>query len=460
MIIAGIVLVGAVFLLANVIIPGARLSKTFGSSGLLQQLTHLTFSGSRSLVGEQDNRINILLLGVGGAGHDGAYLTDTTILASIEPSTSRVSLISLPRDLVIPYSDGSWRKLNEIYVTGQNTNSHDPGTTAANTVGAFLNIDIPYYVLVDFNGFEKMIDAVGGVNVSIDRTFTDPSFPTPGGEDAPNYKDREMSVTFTAGWQHLNGQRALMFARSRHGNNGEGSDFARARRQQKILLALKDRVFNFGVLLNPITINQLANELSVHLKTNLEPWQALHLYELAKDVNTEQVIRATVDDSPNSLLVGEINTDGAYVLRPKGGNFNRIQELARDIFHNGELIQEPTRVEILNGTKVSGLATETANLLVARGYNVVHTGNADDQTVLKTTIYDYTSGARPTSLAALRVLLNAEVAATVPDWLIPTVSTVDPNATSFTAPPLSSKADFVIIIGKDRSGSSQTVTTP
>ncbi|PJE76069.1 hypothetical protein COV04_00870 [Candidatus Uhrbacteria bacterium CG10_big_fil_rev_8_21_14_0_10_48_11] len=458
--VAGAVIVGSVFLLANVVIPGIRLSQTFGSSGIFEQLTHLTFSGSRTLIGEDGDRINILLLGVGGAGHDGSYLTDTVILASIQPSTSRVSLISLPRDLVIPYQDGRWRKLNEIYVAGQATTPDDPGSTATRTVGAFLNSNIPYYVLVDFNGFEKLIDAVDGVDVSVDRTFTDPTFPVQGAEDAANYADREMSVTFTAGWQHMNGERALIYARSRHGNNGEGSDFSRAKRQQKIILALKDSVLNIGVLLNPVTMNRLTGELSAHLKTNLEPWQALRLYELGKNVQTDQVIRANIDDSPNSLLVSSINGDGAYMLRPKVGDFSQLQQLVQDIFNNSELIQEPARVEVLNGTKTNGLATDVSNLLVARGYNVVRIGNADDQTLAKTTIYDYTNGARPTALAALRVLLNATVATTVPSWLVPTVSAVDPNAADFAAPPLSSKADFVIMIGNDWSATTAPDHTP
>ena len=209
-----------------------------------QQLTHIVTSTDQQLQGESDDRVNILLLGYGGAGHDGPYLTDTMMLVSFQPSTKKVALISIPRDLYVNIPGYGYRKINEIMSDGRDQKY--PGGGEAMTVKVvsdLLNTPIQYYASIDFNGFKQVIDQVDGVTVTVDRTFYDAMYPDSGIGYDP--------VSFKAGTQTMNGTTALKFARSRHGNNGEGTDFARAARQQKIILALKDKLLSFGTLSNP-----------------------------------------------------------------------------------------------------------------------------------------------------------------------------------------------------------------
>ena len=102
-------------------------------------------------------------------------------------------------------------------------------------------LQVPYFAVMDFSGFEKAIDQVGGVDVTVDRTFTDYQYPDSGTGYLP-------PQTFTAGPQHMDGARALIFARSRHAAGVEGSDFARSQRQQKIIDAFKQKVLSMNLV--------------------------------------------------------------------------------------------------------------------------------------------------------------------------------------------------------------------
>src|SRR3989338_2758391 len=433
--------IGTLFV-TNIVIPGVKLSQNFGVKGFWEQLKHLTFSRDRELIGQDSDRINILLLGIGGPGHDGPYLTDTIIVASVQPSTGRAALMSIPRDLSVPYPDGSWRRINEAYSIGETQMNEQGGTFAAQTFSTVLGIKIPYYAVIDFNGFKKVIDELSCVYVMIERSFTDRSFPT--------MDEKVQTVSFTAGWQWLAGERALQFARSRHGDNNEGSDFARAKRQQKVLLAIKDRIFSSKVLLNPLTLNRLAEGLGENLQTNMEPWEIITLYSLTSKINAERIVRTSLDANPEGLLVPVIGENGAYLLQPKGGDFGLMQRLAQNIFSEPEAALEPARIEVQNGTTLPGLAAEAAEKLERLGFTVTNVRNAENRPVNETTVYDLTNGAKPSSLATVRVLFNAKVASAVPSWLAPSAATIDPVVGELPAAPTpQGNADFIIIIGAD-----------
>lgn len=435
-----VLLIAGAYLFTNFILPGFTLSRTFASASIVNQIKHLTLSGERE-VSQDNNRINALIIGVGGEGHEGANLADTLILATHDNDTGRTALLSIPRDLYIPFPDGSWRKINETYSYGLYETDKGGAETATEIIGQLFKVDIPYYVVVDFSGFEEIIDAVGGLDIYVDRAFGDPLYPID--------EERTQYIEFEQGWQHFDGATALMYARSRMGTNGEGSDFARAKRQQKIILALKEEILKGQTLLNPITMNRLSSRVANNVTTNVESWEALRFYQIASDVKSEQIVRATLDDAPGGILQSSISPKGAYILQPRNGDYKLLQTVVDELFNNGELVQEPARVEVQNGTSLAGLATTKADDLARLGYTVTYIGNAAKLDYTKTTIYDLSGGKRPTALAALRLHLDGIVATTVPSWLSDSLQ--EYNLTNEDAPTTFSKADFLVILGTDQS---------
>lgn len=408
--------------------------------GFFTQLKNLILSSDRQLKGEAEDRINILLLGIGGQGHDGAYLTDTIILASLKPSSHQVALLSVPRDLIVLIPGYGYRKINNADAFGELQQKGSGSQLAAKVVEETFGLLIHYYVRVDFEGFKKMIDEVGGIKVYADRAFTDEKFPT------FNYKYR--TVSFEQGWQKMDGQTALDFARSRHGNNGEAGDFARARRQQKVIVAFKDKIFSFSTLLNPNRWQNLSTELSSHVQTNLEWWELNLFYKIAKKLDYENLISRVLTAGENGPLV-ESQFEGASILQPRAGNFEEIQRLAREIFSNQLFAWgAPTVVEkqktqpanqpkilIQNGTWILGLAAQTKAELEEKGLSIAEVGNALKRNQEKTFIYDFSAGKFPEALNKLKEELKADIIANPPEELI------DPAAVT---------PDILVILGKDR----------
>mgnify|MGYP002622361186 CR=1 FL=1 len=280
-------------------------------------------AGERELVGEQDDRINILLMGNGGAGHDGHDLTDRRIFASIRPSEQQVGMMSIPRDMAIPIPGYGWRKINHANYFGELEDPGQGAKWASNVIGKVIDQKIHYYLRIDFQGFGDFIDALGGVDVYVERSFADAQYPT---DD-----HLVQTISFQEGWQHMDGETALQFARSRHGNNGEGSDFARSRRQQKILLAVKDEVLSAKTILNPRRIGNLFNTVKENIETNLTTWEILRLAQVAGNVDQETIVHHVLDASLESPLY-ETHLNGAYVLLPDNDDWSGVQNIAANLF--------------------------------------------------------------------------------------------------------------------------------
>lgn len=193
-----------------------------------------------------NNVVNIVLLGKGGGAHDGPNLTDSINIASINLQTKNIILMSLPRDI---WSEPLKEKINAAYAIGE---AKDPGKggliLAKAEVGGVIGQTIHYAAVIDFEKFEELINFFGGVDIHVEKSFTDNQFPIPGRENDTcggdtDYKCRYESLSFQKGMQHMDGETALNFVRSRHGNNDEGSDFARGKRQQKVISAVMAKKF-------------------------------------------------------------------------------------------------------------------------------------------------------------------------------------------------------------------------
>ncbi|MBU4482052.1 LCP family protein [Candidatus Parcubacteria bacterium] len=384
--------------------------------------------GMEKLQGELDDRINFLLLGQGGVGHDGPYLTDTIIFGSLKLSTNDVALISIPRDFYTQIEDNGWLKINTANSIGETNNYPDGGSAYATKILAdTFDVPIHYWARIDFNAFEKIINDLNGIKVCLDRGFEDQFYPT----DDHEYQ----TVTFDAGCQMMDGDTALKFARSRHGNNGEGSDFARAARQQKIILALKDKFFSFGTLTSPQKIYNLINTLSGHIQTNIELTEIPHFLKTAQNINPDNIKRLVLDNTTSGLLRDAYTEDGAYVLLPRTGNLNEIRTLIKNIFILKDQSIKPVNVIILNGTKIEGWAMETEGYLQDLGFKVLSTQNSPQQTYEKTVIYKIKDEYNKDALEILKNGLDANVTKFIPEFIN------KENIENY------DKAEFVVVLG-------------
>ncbi len=384
--------------------------------------------GMEKLQGELDDRINFLILGQGGIGHDGPFLTDTIIFGSLKLSTNDVALISIPRDFYMKIEDNGWLKINTANSIGE-TNNYKGGGSAytAKIISNTFDLPIHYWMRVDFNAFEKIINDLGNIKICVDNSFEDQLYPT---------KDHKyQTIAFESGCQTMNGETALQFARSRHGNNGEGSDFARARRQQKIILALKDKFFSFGTLTSPQKIYNLINTLSSHIQTNVSFAEIPHFLKTAQNINPDNIKQIVLDNSQQGLLRNSYTQEGAFILLPRTGNLKEIQTLVKNIFILKDQSIEPVNVVILNGTEIEGWALETKNYLQDLGFKILSTQNSPQQTYEKTVVYKIKDKYNKDALEILKNGLDANVTKYIPEFIN------KENIENY------SNAEFIVVLG-------------
>jgi polyisoprenyl-teichoic acid--peptidoglycan teichoic acid transferase len=485
----------------------------FPSFSIIDTIKHFVSADDRELEGEEDDRVNFLLMGIGGEGHSGPQLTDTIIFTSLEPSTGEIGMMSLPRDMTVPIPGYGYRKVNHANAYGEMDEPGAGPSLATQVIGDVLDEDIHYYLRVDFDGFAEFVDAIGGVDIYVDTPFTDSYYPSHGMEYAEcgygetdeeevyveaedvaelseildidteekgilelaleeenipeviDYSCRYESLTFYEGWTHMDGDTALKFVRSRHGNNGEGSDFARSRRQQKVILAVKDKVLSASTFLNPSRITRMLDTLEQNISTNMDVWEIVRLAQEFKDLDTESITHHVIDASVDSPLYSTV-LNGAYVLLPKNDDWSDLQSIAENIFDPNagtvsQVVEAPeenkpqfVRVEIQNGTNITGLAFKTSQLLDGQGFDVTKIGNAQTRGYEHTVIYDLTDGQRADELKALRDFLEADVTLSTTGWLIS--GNIVPKELTVTSDEYEDLAteediDFLIILGENAS---------
>src|SRR5258706_1565942 len=221
-----------------------------------------------------NGRFNVLILGIGGGSHDGPNLTDTIIYATVDTSKKKVTLISIPRDLWMPDLQ---EKINYAYAKGQENGQNKGLILAEAEVSHMLNQPVDYGFRIDFDGFVKAIDLIGGLVITVDNKLDDYAYPISGKEDdACGYTPQDIQsftatvssdldsiqkfscrfkhLHFNPGVTHMDGETALEYVRSRHGVGSEGTDFARSRRQQKVIEAIRSKVLSTSTLFD---INKL-----------------------------------------------------------------------------------------------------------------------------------------------------------------------------------------------------------
>lgn len=428
--------------------PNEKSAGWFYNLPFVSQIKHLVESADTKLKGEERDRINILLLGIGGKGHDGGLLTDTIILASIKPSEKKVALVSIPRDLAVPIENMGWRKINNVNAYAEMKTPGSGGLALSQTVSDIFQTPIDYYLTVDFTGFQKVIDDLGGIEVDVENTFDDYKYPVLGNEDA-DWEQRWEHLHIEKGLQTMNGSLALKYARSRHALGVEGSDFARSRRQQKIMEAVKNKIMSKYVLFKPSMISNIISDIKDNYQSNLKIWELVKFWGMVKDIKSENIINRVLDNSSGGLLVDSTGFDGAYLLSPRSGDFSEIQYLINNIFSDApetdkeKVKQEKATLEVRNGTWINGLANQVALDLEKYGYEIVRIGNSSQQNFQKSVIYDLTYGEKIQALTILKNKTNANVSLGLPEWLLNDLSKELSKENNPIQP------DFIIVLGRE-----------
>lgn len=302
---------------------------------------------------QKDNRINILLLGIGGGKHEGPNLTDTIIFASVDPSKDKVTLVSIPRDLWAPDLRA---KINTAYAFGEGKEKGGGLKLAKAAVGKIVNQDVTYGILVDFEGFVKAVDLIGGINFTVDTAFDDYEYPIEGKEnDLCGHTEEELPllatmssqleafpcryshIHFDKGETHMDGKTALQFVRSRHAKGDEGTDFARSKRQEKVIAAVKTKVFSIQTLLNPIKLISLYEAMRDNIDTDINQSEFDDFAKLAQQEKDAKLTTLVIDygdektKRPGLLINPQISEayENQWVLIPRvgNGNFAEIQKI-------------------------------------------------------------------------------------------------------------------------------------
>lgn len=354
-------------------------------------------------------RVNILLLGVDQRPSETSPpRTDTMIVVTFDPQTGQAGMLSIPRDLWvrIPVYD-VFAKINTAYTVGEKHGYPGGGPALAKrTVSDLVGYPIHYYVKVNFDGFRRFIDLIGGIDIYVEQDINDPLFP----DDNYGYDP----LFIPAGQHHMDGELALKYARTRHVDD----DFQRARRQQQVLLAIKERILQANMIPTLIVrLPQLMRTFSGSVETDIPLDKAVAMANIVRQLDLEHVQQVVIDRS-----LGEERNDPTigYVLIP---NRDAIRPLMDQLFGGNPgtpelasppqaptpaaanaLAAENARVSVLDGVGDPALAQWTAEWLKAQGVQIIDVDTADRQDYQHTIIRIYRR--KPETLQVIQQLIR------------------------------------------------------
>ncbi len=392
--------------------------------------------------------VNILMLGMGGYENDAPYLTDSIMAVSIDPTTNRVLLASIPRDLVVHMNlqDPSTRiwtnKINAAFevpyiniiccVASQYTGTNGAGHAAEHEVGKVTGLTFDRYIGVDFVAFRDMVNALGGVDICLTTNLDDNEYP-----DYGNGYIRG-GVHFRAGCATYNGEQALEIARSRHATEPQqSSDFGRAKRQQDIMEAIKKKATTVnGFAKAP----QLLDALQKNIYTDMTLSDMKAIYDWGKNLPNTSIIRVALT-APSGAAAGNLLDAydcgmGPYVsqLCPDDPSYNMIHQYLGSVFVDPKILAEKAPVQF---AVASGVAPDVGNrvttMLDPLGLQLADPVNHSASPT--TQILDYSGGQFPLTSKWLASYFGGTV---VP-------------ATPASAPPAAGQQTFglVVVLGRD-----------
>lgn len=384
------------------------------------------------LKGEGDGRVNVMLMGKGGDVHTGGELTDSIMIASVDPINNTATMLSIPRDLWVKPT-GLWAmKINAVYSSAKNQalykNSKD--TDAAEKAGIdalekvvqdYMGVPIHYYGMIDFIAFREVVDNLGGIDVTLEEPYSDLT-----------YSDSRVKLgklKLVAGVNHLDGGMALAYARSRHGD--ERGDFGRGEHQQKVIMGIKDKAISAGTFANPAKVSQLLDTFGRRVQTNFAINDIMRLYEMGKQFSNANITNVDLA-MPGSAVVTTGMIGNQSVVYPKAGvdDYDEVRSFVRNHLKDGFIIKENPSIIVLNGSTKSGAAQKRADELKGYGYNVIQVADAEVKNATATQLVDLTKGQKQYTKRYLEQRLDT-TAVTAVDGM---------DLTPYVA-------DFVIIVG-------------
>lgn len=347
----------------------------------------------------RQERVNILLMGTDQRPTDPTPgRTDTLIIVSVDPASKSVAMLSIPRDLWVPIpTTNTEDRINTAYFYGELQKYPGGGPALARrTIQYNFGVPINYYILINFVGFRKVVDALGGIDIDVPKAIDDPAYP----DDTYGYRPLHIAK----GMQHMNGDLALAYARTRHAD----SDFYRMRRQQDVLMAVKDKALQLDTL-TKIPALWAAREGLV--RTDLKLEDVIGLAQLARSLKSDNIHSAVIDET---MATGITTPQGAQVLWP---DREKIHQVITKLFQAPvapaptqaptqiqKLAAEGARIEVANGTATVGLAGQVADWLKGQGFQVVLISNADRSDYAQSVIVE--SASRPYTESLLAQLFS------------------------------------------------------
>ncbi len=352
-------------------------------------------------------RVHLLVLGLDYVPNATARRSDTIFVASLREGDVRI--LSIPRDTHVKFPDGRVEKVNAAYAFGG-------AELARKVISNFLGIEIKYYIVIDYDGFEKLVDLVGGVTVTVEKPLKDDKTKPP--------------IDIPAGTQKLTGTMALGYIRYRDNVTG---DWGRLQRQRQLIEALlrqgiRDKSLN--------SLQQMVTTAQQYIETNLAPVSLYRLAERLQNLRPEQV---QIKQIPGESVCKPVTEGGCYIEPDPVRTAQLVNKMLRGL---DVVTADEVRVKVLNGSGVTGIARRVSELLRTEGFSVVHTGNADRFDYAQSYIIDITGDPRKIELLRERSLRSL-------------FKVVKPEEMSATMKGLAAKgvtgagADAILIVGQD-----------
>lgn len=398
-----------VIILAILGVVGYLAVKAFLAGGKVFNGNPLDIITTKTRLAEDDNgRTNILIFGTSGYtmdedAWDGAMLTDSIMVVSLDQDNNDAYMMSLPRDLYVrnncPALGKTSGKLNEVFYCAYTTDKDEVAGAEALMAksGEILGLDIQYYIHADWTALVQAIDAVGGVDVTIES------------DDPRGIYDSSTGIKYANGEvAHLDGEKALALARARNHNYGDyglaGGNYDREKNQQKILAAFQQKAMSAGTLLNPVAVNNLIDSLGNNLITSFETGHVQTLIDIASNLQADHIKQLPFvgrDDggpnliatyAPNGTYLGEAPVAGVY-------DYSEIQAYVAQNLSSDPVVMEGATIDVLNGSDQAGLATKKAEELEDDNYTIGSIDNAPASTTESVTIYQLNSDMTNTATA-------------------------------------------------------------